>query len=169
MWKMGSHFKMTSHILLFVNSKGKEVDRIYMNSPVNAAWEGAVVEQFKKNYFNIYKRMMKYDKIDSNNYYQLVLNILNPIARYADDENEIVFRMYTGEIYKKYGAVTIHYSKATGWDVEEDSEDLIDSKKNYSYVVWGYDDAGDFDKNTETYELIIDFIKTAIKLNKVRT
>ena len=53
-------------------------------------------------------------------------------------------------------------------DKLQEIEIAFDSEKDYSYVVFGYDDGGEFDINTALYDDILMFIKSGIKVkNKI--
>lgn len=159
---------MTQHILVFVDKKGKEVDRIYMNGPVNGAWEMEVLNNFKSNFPEKWLSVLRYQNMSETEALRSLKRtdlVFHPFARYAD-ENEVCFRIYIGEDYKKYGAVTLVYTKESGWATDKDEKDLIDSKKNYDYVIWGYNDIGEFDKGTNLYKKLMEFVKSAINIHR---
>lgn len=153
---------MTSHIILFLDKLGKEVDRINFNGPTWGAWEFQVIEDYKKNYPDKYKRIKKHSPhlLENIRSGSLIKTLLSPFVTYS--MNGMLFYITTAKKYKEFGAVTYEYKKSNRWT--EDGIDTFDTKKKYEYIIYGYDDGREFNKDSKTYKFIMKLAKTAANI-----
>lgn len=154
---------MTGHIILFLDKLGKEVDRIYLNSPTWGAWEFQVIENYKKKYPDEYKRIKKHSPhlLKYINSGSLIKVLLRPFITYSKED--ILFYITSAKKYKEFGAVTYEYKKENRWT--DDGFETFDTKKKYDYVIYGYDDGGEFNKDSKIYKGIMKFVNKSIELN----
>ena len=142
------------------------MDRINLNGPTYGAWEFQVIEDYKKKYPDEYKRIKKHSPhlLEYIRTGSLIKILLKPFVTYCKEG--ILFYITSAKKYKEFGAVTYEYKKENGWT--EDGVETFDIKKKYDYVIYGYDDGGEFNKDCKLYKHIIEFVKASIKLKRLK-
>jgi len=153
---------MSSHVLLFVKN-GKVVDNIYFNGPTKTFWEIELWRNFKKT---LDKRKLKFfiksvgfnpDK-QSMAFYRVVDWILHPVCKLYIGET--IVRIMKKDHWKK-NISTLFFTKEAGWAMNglEDTDSMIvDSDKEYDYIVYMTNDCGE-SKNKAFMGRLIDIIQ----------
>jgi len=141
---------MSQHSFVFVKDF-KKVDEIWLNYPSMREWESKQIERYIERYAQHYSQENKQEFIE-----HYIDSMLTPFIRIIPDE-EAMIKVYKREVWKK-NVVTLVYRKAEGWD--GDSEKVIDSSKDYDFVIYNYEDGFDLNEGNN-FELLMNLIRNA--------
>ena len=152
---------MVQHRLIFLDTNGKEVDRIYFNVGAIYEREHLLTEKLKKDNPDRFKRIIKSIGVRKARVFpSKILKLMAfPLLTYCD-EGDGLFYLYEGKLYKEN--LTLPEQKE--W------YEKYDSQKEYAYVAYTYDcttchiEDGEFpDKLEKTF---LKFVKSAIDFHK---